>query len=138
MAEVPPIVTVGFGINPVPVIVTASPPVVTPVLGDMPLTVSGTSYVKPPLRVYDLPSAFVTIISTVPTAWGGVTIRSVVPFTYVTGTDTPSTVAVLLVKKFVPVSVMVALPAVELYPGEMAEIVGALAVYVKPLVSVAL
>ena len=75
VAAVPPRVTVAPFRKPVPVMVTAVPPVVSPELGEIDETLGagfGTVKVNPPDKVPLWASVFVTTTSATPAVWTGV------------------------------------------------------------------
>ena len=73
-----PNVTVDALVNPVPVIVTAVPPVAGPLAGEMLVTVGAGIYVNlSPAMIALVPPGVVTLISTVPLPAGEVAVRLV-------------------------------------------------------------
>src|SRR6202030_1480674 len=101
----PPNVTVAPDTKFVPVIVTAVPPDVDPLFGLTLLTVGGTTYVKPFVRLPICPFT-VTVTVTAPALPAGVLSVIVVPLittTFVAGA--PPNVTVAPAAKFVPLMV---------------------------------
>jgi hypothetical protein len=127
------VVAPGDVLNPVPLIVTAVPPAVEPLVGTIALTVgAGARYVKQPAQVPDCASVFVTVTLTAPAAWTGVVavIDVALPTTTLVAA-LPPIVTVAPAPKPVPVIVTAVPPAVEPLVGAIALTVGAGARYVN-------
>jgi hypothetical protein len=125
VAAAPPNVTPAPAAKFVPVIVTAVPPAVDPLLGATPLTVGGAIYVNAPARLPLCPPGLVTVTVTAPALPTGVVAVIVVPFTTTTFVAaTPPNVTAAPVTKFVPVIVTVVPPAVDPLPGATLATVG--------------
>lgn len=134
VAATPPKVTVAPETKFVPVIVTAVPPVVGPLLGDTLVTVGTRTYVYPLVRLPACPPALVTVTVTAPAAPAGVVAVMVVAFTTVTPVAAVlPNLTVAPVAKFVPVIVTAVPPSVEPLAGDTLVTVGT-ATYVYPLV----
>jgi hypothetical protein len=106
-----PKVTVAPVTKFIPVMLTAVPPAVDPLLGETPVTVGGTTYVNPFVRLPLRPLA-VTVTVTAPAPPAGVVAVIVVAFTTTTfvAADAPN-VTVAPAAKFVPV-IVTAVPPV--------------------------
>jgi hypothetical protein len=106
VAAVPPNVTVAPAAKLVPVIVTAVPPPVGPLLGLTLLTVGATTYVYPLARLPLCVSVFVTVTVFGPAPPAGVVAVIVVAFTTATFVAAvPPNVTAAPAAKFVPVIV---------------------------------
>ena len=137
VAATPPTVTPLAPVKLVPVMVIAVPPVVGPEVGLTLTMVGASTYVNAPVLV-TVPPTVVTTTSVAPAAPAGVTAVMEVALTTITlVAATPPTVTLLAPVKLVPVMV-IAVPAVNgPDDGLTLAIVGA-AMYVNPLVEVAL
>ena len=114
VAAAVPKVTVAPDAKFVPVIVTAVPPPVDPLLGPTLLTVGGTMYVNPFARLPLNPLLFITVTATAPALPVGVIAVIVVLFTTTTFVAAVAPkVTVAPEAKFVPVTVSGVPPAVE-------------------------
>src|SRR5581483_4488647 len=127
VAAVPPTLTVAPVAKPVPVIVSAVPPVVEPVAGDTWVIVgAGATWVNAVVAVALWPSRLVTVTFTAPAAWAGVVAVIVVLLTTLTlVAAVPPTLTVAPVAKPVPVIVSAVPPVVEPVAGDTLVIVGA-------------
>lgn len=125
VAAVLPNVTVSPATKFVPVIVTAVPPDVVPLLGDTLLTEGDSTYVYPVVRLPLRFPVFVTVTVTAPTLPAGVVAVMVVAFTTVTPVAAVlPNVTEAPVAKFVPVIVTAVPPEVEPLLGDMLLTVG--------------
>src|SRR5262249_51450903 len=121
VAATPPIVTVALGTKLEPVIVTAVPPLVDPVEGEIDVTDGGVTKGKPPAGVPVWLSGFV------PTPWGGggraacapVVAVIVVAVTTTLPASTPPMVTVAPLEKPLPVIVTAVPPSVDPDDGEI-------------------
>jgi hypothetical protein len=138
VAGVPPNVTVAPVTKFVPVMLTAVPPVVGPLLGLTLLTVGAATYVNPLVRLPLCVSGLVTTTFTAPAACAGVVAVIWLVLTTTTFVAVvPPNVTVAPVTKFVPVMVTAVPPAVGPLLGLTLVTVGAVGdVYVNPLVNV--
>ena len=131
VAAAPPTLAVAPDRNPVPVIVTAVPPLVVPVLGVIDDTVGagfppvGAVYVNPPLKVPLLLSGFVIVTSTGPAGWAGVVAVIVVLVTVTSVGAAPPSVTVAPDANPVPAMVTVLPPLVVPEVGVIEATVGA-------------
>lgn len=124
VAAVEPNVTVAPEAKFVPVIVTAVPPAVEPVLGETPVTVGTRKYVKPLVRLPLWPLT-VTVTVTAPVVPAGVVAVMLVLLatTTLVAAAVPK-VTVAPEAKFVPVMVTAVPPAVEPELGDTPVTVG--------------
>jgi hypothetical protein len=125
VAAVPPNVTVAPVAKFVPVIVTAVPPAIGPLFGEILLTVGTTTYVNPFVKLPLGTPGFVTVTVTAPTLPAGVVAVICVALTTTTfvAAVLPN-VTVAPVAKFVPVIVTAVPPAVVPVFGETLVTVG--------------
>ena len=134
-AGVPPNSKVVEAVKSVPVRVTVSPPRGVPLLGETEVKAGGLLKLNPPRRVSE-PFPFVTVTSTRPAAWAGVTAVRVVALTKVTEVaGVPPKSAVVVAVKSVPVRVTVSPPRGVPLLGDTEVRVGGL-LYVNPPKSV--
>ena len=129
VAEVPPNFTDAPARKPVPVMVTAAPPLVVPELGVIAVTVGAgfeAEYVKPPVNVLLCASVLTTMTFTAPATWAGVVAVIDVLLTRVTPVaGMPPRLTVAPVPKPVPVIVTVVPPLVVPVLGVMEATLGA-------------
>jgi hypothetical protein len=126
LAAVLPKVTVAPETKFVPVIVTAVPPAVEPLLGLAPVTVGGTTYANPLARLPLNPLLLVTVTVTAPALPAGVVAVIVVLFTTDTAVPAvPPNVTVAPEAKFIPAMVTTVPPAAGPLFGDTLVTVGA-------------
>ena len=123
--EVVPNLTAVAPVNPVPVIVTAVPPAVDPLAGEMLVTVGAETYVNlSPVTIALVLPSVVTLTSTVPAPAGDVAVRLVAEL-YVTLAATVPNATVDVLVNPVPVMVTAVPPATGPLAGEMLVTIGA-------------
>ena len=112
-------------VNPEPVIVTAVPPLVGPIVGEMPVTVGNATYVNRSAGdVADVPPSATTVTSTAPAEPGGaVALIDVADSTVNVADAAPKRTSVTLVKP-VPVIVTLVPPVSGPCVGLMADTIG--------------
>jgi hypothetical protein len=125
LAALVPNLTVDALVNPVPEIVTAVPPVIGPLAGEMLVTVGTGTYVNVSSATIALvPAGVVTLISTVPVPSGEVAVKRVAELYLTLAALVPNLTVDALVNP-VPVIVTVVPPATGPFAGEMLVTVGA-------------
>src|SRR5207244_8168642 len=113
VARLAPKLTVAVGAKSVPVIVTAVPPAVGPLVGETAVTVGGVMKVKQPVQVALWPSTLVTTTLTSPAAWAGVVATTTVASAKVTVPGAPPKLTVSGPAKSLPLIVTPRPPAME-------------------------